>query len=94
MHPVLRLYEDTFNNAAGEVHLPAAPRMIFVVHGSLTIGGRTLRDGEAWHGEGAAILDAGASGATCWRWELIKGDIGSVLVGPGIASSEKLAESM
>ena len=37
MHPVLRLYEDTFNNAAGEVRLPALPRMIFIVHGSLSI---------------------------------------------------------
>ncbi len=94
MHPVLRLYEDTFNNAAGEVRLPPAPRMIFVVHGSLAVDGRTLRDGEAWHGEGAAKLGVDAAGVTCWRWELTKGDIGSVLVGPGIESTEKLAAAL
>lgn len=94
MHPVLRLYEDTLNNTAGEIQLPALPRMIFIVHGSLSIDGRTLRDGEAWNGESVAKLKADATGVTCWRWELAKGDIGSVIVGPGIASSEKLAAAL
>ena len=29
--------------------------MIFVVHGAVTIDGKTLSDGEAWHGEGACF---------------------------------------
>ena len=33
--------------------LPALPRMIFVVHGSIAIADRALRDDEAWRGEGA-----------------------------------------
>jgi hypothetical protein len=94
MHPVLRLYEDTFNNATGELHLPAVPRMIFVVHGSLSIAGRMLRDGEAWHDAAPATLKPDKGGATCWRWELTNGDIGSVLVGPGIASTEKLSATL
>lgn len=94
MHPVLRLYEDTFNNLAGELHLPALPRMIFVVHGSIAIGGRTFRDGEAWHGEGTTVLRSDSTGATCWRWELSPGDIGSVIVGPGITSNEKLSAAL
>jgi hypothetical protein len=69
MHPVLRLYEDILSSAAA-LELPARPRMIFVVHGSLTIGGQSLGDGEAWHGEGAVTLRAGKTGAACWRWEL------------------------
>ena len=36
MHPLLRLYEDVLANDA-EVSLPALPRMIFVVHGSVAI---------------------------------------------------------
>ena len=92
MHPVLRLYEDTFNNTAGEVRLPALPRMIFVVHGSMSIAGRAYTDGEAWHGESAATLIPGKTGVTCWRWELSLGDAAGVVpVGPGILSREKLS---
>ena len=69
MPPVLALYEDILSNGAA-LALPALPRMIFVVHGEVTIADRPLRDGEAWHGEGAATLTAGAAGATCWRFEL------------------------
>jgi len=69
MPPVLALYEDVFSNEA-TLTLPPLPRMSFVVHGSVTIADRTLGDGEAWHGEGAATLAAGATGATCWRFEL------------------------
>ena len=61
MHPVLRLYEDILSNECA-LALPALPRMIFVVHGSLTIGGQSLADGEAWHGEGAMTLRAGKTG--------------------------------
>ena len=75
MHPELRLYEDVLPNG-GEAALPALPRMIFVVHGSLAVADRTLNDGEAWSGEGAVMLKAGSAGATVWRWELVAGDGG------------------
>jgi hypothetical protein len=95
MHPVLRLYEDTFGDAAGDVQLPALPRMMFVVHGSVSIAGRTFGDGEAWHGEGAMTLKAAKTGATCWRWELSSGEAaGCVIVGPAIASQEKISEAL
>ena len=48
MHPGLRLYEDVLSEP-GALKLPAAPRMIFVVHGSVAIEGRTFGDGEAWY---------------------------------------------
>ena len=70
MHPTLRLYEDVLSNDASGMRLPALARMILVVHGAPTIGGKALADGEAWHGEDAVTLDAGATGATCWRFEL------------------------
>ena len=43
MYPTLRLYEDVLANGA-EASWPALPRMIFVVHGAVTIADRTLRD--------------------------------------------------
>ena len=69
MPPVLALYEDVFSNAA-TLALPPMPRLIFLVHGGVTVADRTLSDGEAWQGEGAATLAAGTAGATCWRFEL------------------------
>jgi hypothetical protein len=90
MHPLLRLYEDVMAND-GEASLPALPRMIFVTHGSVAIADRTVRDDEAWSGEGAVTLKAGSGGATIWRWEFVAGDVGSVPHGPGIVSREKLA---
>ena len=58
MQPVLRLYEDTLSSG-GETRLPALPRVIFVVHGALALGDRSIGGGEAWHGEGAVIVRAG-----------------------------------
>jgi len=91
MDPVLRLYEDTLSNG-GEVSLPALPRMIFVVHGELAVADRTLRDGEAWNGEGTARLKAAAGGATVWRWELVTKDSpAGVAPGASVVSREKLS---
>ena len=39
MHPILRLYEDSFSGGVS-AQLPALARMIFVVHGAATIGGK------------------------------------------------------
>jgi hypothetical protein len=94
MHPALRLYEDVLSNDS-EVALPALPRMIFAVHGSITTADRTLRDGEAWSGEGAATLKAGSGGATVWRWELAAGAAaGAAAAGTGVVSREKLSAQL
>jgi hypothetical protein len=92
MNPMLRLCEDVFSNH-GAMELPALPRMIFVVHGSVAIGDRAWRDDEAFGGEGAVMLTAGGAGATVWRWELIarEADVGRPPPGAGIATHEKLA---
>jgi len=88
MHPVLRLYEDVLSDA-GVLKLDAAPRMIFVAHGSVTIENRTLGDDEAWQGEGAVTVTPGKAGATCWRWEI--GERSADISSPGVSSLEKLA---
>jgi hypothetical protein len=88
---MLRLFEDTISGNVAGVRLLPLPRMIFVVHGTLTIDGRAFRDGEAWHGEGAAVLATGPDGVTCWRWELAPpGGGGSLASGPGVISLLKL----
>jgi hypothetical protein len=91
MAPTLRLYEDVLSNDTAAT-LPPLPRMLFVVHGSITVADRALRDDTAWSGEQAIALKAGRGGATLWRWELVDGDAGAgALAGHGIASREKLA---
>jgi hypothetical protein len=92
MHPVLRLYEDVLSSAENAAfRLPPLPRFIFVVHGSATIGGKTLSEGEAWQGEAAITVKPGAGGVTCWRWELARGDQGSTTANAaGMTTHEKL----
>src|SRR6202142_521660 len=92
MHPVLRLYEDVLSTAEIlEFRLPPLPRFIFVVHGSATIAGKPVNGGEAWQGEGEALVKPGPGGVTCWRWELSPGEKGSmVAAAPGMMTHEKL----
>jgi len=92
MHPVLRLYEDVLSSAENvEFQLPPLPRFIFVVHGSAVIDGKTVNEGEAWQGEGAALVKPGPGGVTCWRFELARGDQGSTTANaPGMITHEKL----
>jgi len=92
--PTLRLYEDVLVNGAA-VRLPPRPRMMFVVHGSVTIADRELRDDEAWSGEEAIAVKAGRGGACLWRWELAESHVsGGPLDGAGILSREKLAAQL
>jgi hypothetical protein len=95
MPPTLRLYEDVLSNEAANVRLPALVRMIFIVHGSVTIERRTFGDGEAWHGEAAVTLDPGEGGATCWRFELAPSGAGDgVLAGQGASSRLKISGAL
>jgi len=89
MAPTLRLYEDVLANGA-EAMWPAAPRMIFVVHGGVTVAERTLRDDEALGSESAVALKAAPGGATLWRWEMTM-DGASGRPQTGVVSREKLA---
>ena len=96
MPPILRLYEDTLSaDATIETALPAAPRMIFVVHGSATIDGKAVGDGEAWFGEASPTLTPGRAGVTCWRFEVASaaGASGSAR-GRGVISHEKLVAAL
>jgi hypothetical protein len=92
MRPVLRLCEDALSNG-GAMALSALPRMIFVVHGSVAVDDRILRDEETFGGDGAVQLKAGGAGAMLWRWEFItrEADFGGSPPGQGTMSHEKLA---
>jgi hypothetical protein len=92
MAPTLRLCEDVLANDA-EATWPAVPRMIFVVHGTIAIADRTLRDEEAFGSESAVALKAGPGGATLWRWEVTPQG-GGTRAAAGMVSQEKLAAQL
>ena len=97
MQPTLSLFEDVISRGAALSLSTSRARMIFVVHGSVVIEGRTLADGETWHGEGSARIEAGEHGATCWRFELsgsapASGSQGSKA--QGVTSREKLSTTL
>jgi hypothetical protein len=90
MNPVLRLVEDVLSDGA-EMTLRAEPRMIFVGCGAITIAGKPIIEGDAWHGDSAAAVIAGPEGATCWRFELSQSAGDDVVSANGVASRTKLA---
>jgi hypothetical protein len=90
MNPVLRLVEDVFSGGAA-ITLAAEPRMIFVLHGTIAVAGKTFIDGEAWSGQDPATIVAGPAGAMCWRYELSSSVSSDTVVADGVASRTKLA---
>ncbi len=93
MAPTLRLYEDVLTNDAAATW-PAAPRMIFVVHGAVSLADRTLHDDEAFGSEAAVTLKAANSGATVWRWDLSTDGAAPSPAGAGVVSREKLVAQL
>ena len=95
MPAMLSLYEDILSDGATLVLAPL-PRMIFVVHGAVTIEQAILSDGDTWHGEAGLAVAAGKSGASCWRWELASAKAaGAIESGaPGVASRPKLPAAL
>jgi hypothetical protein len=91
MHSELRLIED-FLTDKGAISLPALPRMLFVVRGSVTIGQRVLGQGEALFGEDLITAHAEGTGATLWRWELSDPRLPAVkTANSSVSSWDKLA---
>jgi hypothetical protein len=90
MAPMMRLYEDSFSGGAS-ASLPPLPRMIFVVHGAVTIDGKALHDGEAWSGEGGCSLAVGADGATIWRYEVSAAGSNAAPIKAAFRSFEKIS---
>jgi len=94
MHPELRLTED-FLTDRGALSLPALPRMLYVVRGTITIGQRVLGAGEALFGEDAISTHAEVTGATLWRFELCDAREPAIeLKGPGLRSTPMLSVAL
>jgi quercetin dioxygenase-like cupin family protein len=94
MHPELRLIED-FMTDRGVLNLPALPRMLYIVRGSITSGRRTVRMGETLYSEEAITAHAEGVGATLWRWELSDPrQPVAKMASPSVYSRDKLAQPL
>ncbi|RTL73079.1 MAG: hypothetical protein EKK41_01420 [Hyphomicrobiales bacterium] len=91
----LRLIEDVLSNGA-VLRFPAdgIHRAMYVVHGRITIAGRSLAADEGFHAHGAAEITAGNEGATVWRWELAKSDAVAPAVAMDGSSTRKLTSKL
>ena len=94
MTPRLRVFEDTLSNSARLLLRVPLPRMIFVVHGAVTLDAKTFTDGEAWYGAGSTELVAGDVGVTCWRFEFCGEDAALPQLGAGVISQQKLSAEL
>ena len=95
MVPILRLYEDVLSSDAGNLRLPALSRMLFVVHGAVIVDGRSLADGEAWHGQCEVTLKPGEAGVTIWRFEFAPASTSDgIAAGQGVISQLKLSAAL
>ena len=67
----LNLYHDQIGAAgATSAALPAAHRMLYVRHGSMSINGTVLNADDAIYSDGAVTLSSSGGWAQIWRWEL------------------------
>ncbi|HEX4193449.1 MAG TPA: hypothetical protein VHY80_10135, partial [Stellaceae bacterium] len=67
----LNLYHDQIGEAgATRAALPAAHRMLYVRHGSVSINGTVLNADDAIYSDGAVTLASKSGWAQIWRWEL------------------------
>jgi quercetin dioxygenase-like cupin family protein len=82
----LRLWEDALGPGSAYA-LPAAPRVLYVREGAVTVrgaGGATGVEADAaWHAASACEVAAGPAGAALLRWELARGGAGG---GTGVTS--------
>ncbi len=92
----LRLIEDNLH-AGAAIELPGdgINRVIYLAHGSIAVEGATFVDDQAWHGRGAARIEAGSTGAALWRFELAPaGDAPSTVAASAGRSCLKLASAL
>ncbi|MBS0560797.1 MAG: hypothetical protein JSR21_12150 [Proteobacteria bacterium] len=93
MTATLALFEDILPDGAA-LALPARPRMVFVVHGGISVDDAKTAEGAAWHGQQATTLRAGPHGAALWRWDLTQGETAPPPAAPGVRSTLKLAAAL
>jgi hypothetical protein len=89
----LNLYHDQI--AAGgstATALAAAPRLLYLRHGSAVINGQTLKEGEAIFADTPVELRSSGGWSQVWRWDLALPNAAPMrLDGAGVLSSLRMA---
>jgi hypothetical protein len=89
----MKFYQDQLVAEGGlEAPLPAAPRMIFVRHGSVLVNGRRLQAQDSAYFSEPLAMQADADWSQVWRWEIDQPNAAPVLLqGTGVLSTLRLA---
>ncbi len=93
---VLRLVEDVIS-AGARLSFPddGVHRVLYVVHGAVEAGSGRLEDDQAVLLASAAVVIAGAAGATVWRYELAPAGRGVFRLPHGVGvTRDKLSETL
>lgn len=90
----LRMYRDRYaGGAALALPLKAAHRALYCFQGAITaLGDKAFGADAGLYAKSAMPVQAGATGAEVWRWEIVRTDAGPGLAeGDGVASDLLLA---
>lgn len=89
----LNFYHDQIDaEGAASAALPAAPRMLYVRHGTVEINGQAMKPDDSCFCDGAVAIKSTGEWAQIWRWDLAPPNAAPMLhEGAGILSSLRMA---
>lgn len=89
----LRLYQDLLEpNTESNSDLEAQHSILYVHEGSATVNGQFLEKDHAVYHRDVMAIEAGPSGASIWRWELVRSSEPNNLIGgEGIRSRLRMS---
>lgn len=89
----LNFYHDQIDaGAATSAALPAARRLIYVRHGSITLNGQAMKADDASYCDGAVTMNSSGEWSQVWRWDLAPPNVAPMrLDGAGSLSSLRMA---
>jgi hypothetical protein len=89
----LRLYHDSYAPGGRAVRdLEAQHGIAYVLKGSVSVNGDPVVEDTALYWKDVASIEAGAAGATVWRWELVRTDAPNDLAcGDGVTSRLRMS---
>src|SRR5579862_1200615 len=89
----LNFYHDQVDaSGASSAALPAAPRLLYVRHGSVILNDKTMSADEAIYCDRPVTLKSSGAWSQVWRWDLAPPNAAPLLhEGAGVLSSLRMA---
>lgn len=96
MSLALNLYHDQLDeNGTTSTALPAAPRILFVRHGSAIVNGRTMNADDTIYCDKPVTLKSSGTWSEIWRWDLVAPNVPPMLhEGTGVLSTVRMQRAI